>query len=104
MAGSTGTYVKADVVVEEASASVDHLDVVELVFAHRLKHRNLHCNAPEIELSSFIWIHAVELCCRLAPPCSLYDVDDDTHIWGGDLDIPGILRKNLLVVNIRFQK
>lgn len=68
MAEGTGTYVKADIVVEEASASIDHFDIVELSLAHCLKDWNLHRNAPEIELSSFIWIHAVELCRKSAPP------------------------------------
>lgn len=69
--GNWHTYVKADIVVEEASASVDHFDVVELVLAHCLKYRDLHRDTPKVEFGSFIWIHAVELCCLSVPPALL---------------------------------
>jgi hypothetical protein len=58
---SVRQVVEADIVVVESPASVDHLDVVQLLLFHGLEYRDLFLDPLQVEFGRLIGIHAMKL-------------------------------------------
>lgn len=92
---AVGEVVEGNVVVEEFTTRIDHLDVVQFLLVHGLEDGNLHVDAAEVEFRRLIGIHTG----KLGALARQSKDKESTHIGRRNLDVTRILTKNGLVIH-----